>query len=286
MNVIASHVSPLAADRAPLATREVIGRTLHRLSAEPKGEGAAEVRGLENGHSGRFAAQGKRVQAAMAEVQQATSAVQTADAFLGGLTEILNRLGELAARAQSRGPAPAAAAADGRNFQAAQLQLRQAIGVSIQGEDGASVSLVPVTFNGSELFAADGRTEGAENPAGLPKFRLRAGAIAALTQQDREGNFLLGAADPAAPDFIKSAQRDVADGRAALSVVNARLQLEVVTLQIESENISSIITTSAGGAGGADLTRSAKAALLERPAEALAALANLTPSGVLQVLER
>lgn len=280
MNVSIPQSQAVAADRTFISSPETLSRSLHRLSAAskiglPTAAGPAGAAVTE-----RFDAQGKRVQAAMIGVQHAASAVQTADEFLGGLADILTRLGELAT-----GGSDSAA----RNFQAEQGQLRQVIGGNAAKIGGQSVPAAAVTFNGIELFGPEDRPNppaSSLNPESLPKFRLRGGAIAALIQQDAAGSFVLGASDPAATDVLKSARQDVADARDTLGSVHTRLQLEAATLQVEAENLSSALAPIRDEAVGDEFTRSAAASMLVQPGAALLAQANVTPYGALQLLER
>ena len=289
MNVSISQSPPVAPDRTFISGQDALSRSLSRLSALssiglPAAAGDAGTAVVE-----RFDAQGKRVQNALTGVQQAASAVQTAAEFMGGLTEILSRLSDLATPAQNAARSPADVAARDWNFQAAQQQLRAVLGGSAAQIGGEVVTTPAVTFDGIELFGPEDQPNppgAAVNQESLPKFRLRGGAINALIQQDGAGNFRLGAADATATDVLKSALQDVADARVAIEAVGARLQLEAVTLQVESENLSSALTPIRNEAVGRENTRAASTSMLLQPGAALLAQANLAPHGALQLLER
>jgi flagellin len=289
MNVSIPQSPAIAADRTPISSQETLGRSLNRLSASSRIGLPVEAGVSGVAVSERFDAQGKRVQAAMAEVQHAASAVQTADGFLGGLTDGLSRLRELADRVRDPVQSAATKSAATREFQAAQRQLGQSLGCTVAQINGGAAPAPTITFNGIELFCPDDRptpSSATADSASLPKVRLRVSALTALVQPDRAAGFRLVPSDAAATDVLKAALQDVADARQTLGAAGARLQLEAVTLQVESENLSSALTPIRDEAGGDEFTRAATTTMLVQPGAALLAQANLKPYGALQLLER
>jgi flagellin len=289
MNVIIPQSPAIAPDRTPVSRHETLGRSLDRLSAGARIglPAAAGTAGLAV--SERFDAQGKRVQAALTNVQHAASAVQTAGEFLGSLTEILSQLRDLAAPTSAPAAGATVATDSAGTFEALQQQLRQVLGGRVAQLGGEPATAPAVTFDGIELFGPEDQPNPpATTPdlALLPKFRLRSGALTALIRQDGDGNFLLTAADAATGDVLKSALQDVADTRGTLGAVSARLELEAVTLQVESENLSSALTPIRDESAGGEFTRAAAATMLLQPGAALLAQANVVPHGALRLLER
>lgn len=290
MNVNLTPSPAIAADRTPISSQETLSRSLHRLSANARIGLPASAGDVGMAVADRFDAQGKRVQGAIADVQHAASAVQTADRFLGGLTEILSHLSDLADQAGAPLQDPAARAAAVLEFKGAQEQLRLALGGYLAATSDQPAVTPVLTFNGIDLFSTGGRpnSTGAlgDGPAALPKVRLRVGALDALVQRDAVGSFQLPATDPTATDTLKSALADVNAARRILDETGARLALEAVTLQVESENLSSALAPIRDEPAGSEFTRAATAIMLVQPGAALFAQANVKPSGALQLLER
>lgn len=286
MNVNLSPSPAIAADRTPISNQETLARSLQRLSTSARLSLPAAAGGAGAAVVDRFDAQGKWVQGVITGIQQATSAVQTADRFLGGLTEILSRLGDLAGQADDATRAPAARAASAQEFKAAQEQLRLAMGGNMAAINGQPTVAPAIVFNGIDLFSAGERPgSSADDPAALPKVKLRTGALNALVQQDDNGNFRLAATEATA-DVLKSALGDVSDARRILSEAGARLALEAVTYQVESENLSSALAPIRDEAMGGEFTRAATTTMLVQPGAALFAQANVKPQGAFQILDR
>lgn len=285
MNSISSQNLASAA-RAFVPSPEVLGRSLHRLSSHAR-VGLPDTASA-NAVTRRFDAQDKRVQAALGDVQQAASAVQTADGFLGGLESILGQMSEVSQRLVDGGAANPGAAEDLQTFQTLQQQLRQALGRSAPQKNGDALGTPDVRFEGEPLFGPEDRARpagAADEAAALPKFRLRGAALGALVLQDPEGDYSLGAGEAKTGDVLKTALQDVKEARSSVTAAGLRLQLEAATLQVEAENLSSALTPIRDEAAGGEATRSAAGSMLLQPGAVLRAQGNIGANGVLKVLE-
>jgi flagellin-like hook-associated protein FlgL len=283
MNSISSQNLSATTARAFAPSPEILGRSLQRLSSQAR-VGLPDTASA-NAVSRRYDAQDKRVQAALGDVQQAASAVQTADAFLGGLGDILGQMGEVTQRLADGSPD---AAADLEKFATLQQQLRAALGKSAPRADAQTMGTPDVSFEGEPLFGPEDRAQPAgagDETAKLPKFRLRGAALGALMQQKPDGAFALGGRDSRTGDAVKSARQDVQDARSSVTAAGQRLQLEAATLQVESENLSSVLTPIRDEAAGDAATRAAAGSMLLQPGAVLRAQGNIGAPGVLKVLE-
>jgi len=286
MNSISSQNLASASTRAFAPSQEVLGRSLNRLAANAR-VGLPDTASA-NAVAHRFDAQDKRVQAALGDVQQAASAAQTADGFLGRLDDILGHMGEVSARLIDGGGANPEATADLQQFQALQQQLRQALGKSAPQKSGDGLGTPEVSFEGEALFGPEDRAQpagAADQGAALPKFRLRGAALSALVLQNPAGAFALGGGDAKTGDTLKSAMQAVKESRSSVTAVGLRLQLEAATLQVEAENLSSALTPIRDEATGGAATRSAAGSMLLHPGAVLRAQGNIGAHGALKVLE-
>ena len=95
MSVINTNIQAIAAARNLNRSQEMLGRSLNRLSSGSKIVNPSDdAAGLAV--SEKLGAQNRRVKAAVNNVQNAVSYVQTADGFMSGMTKILSRMSEIA----------------------------------------------------------------------------------------------------------------------------------------------------------------------------------------------
>src|SRR5215510_12843927 len=138
MSVINTNIQAIAAARNLNASQEMLGRSLSRLSSGSKIVNPSDdAAGLAV--SEKLDAQGRRVKAAVNNVQNAISFVQTADGFMSGMTKILSRMSELAILAKDVTKNSSDVALYGQEFRALQDQLRQTIGGTVAQIGGEAV---------------------------------------------------------------------------------------------------------------------------------------------------
>ena len=90
------NTNPAASSAALQLSRsqDMLTRSLNKLSSGSRiVQPSDDAAGLAV--SEKFSAQGKRINAALTNVQNAVSYVQTADGFMGGLSQVLSRMSEL-----------------------------------------------------------------------------------------------------------------------------------------------------------------------------------------------
>jgi flagellin len=154
MSVINTNIQAIAAARNLNASQEMLGRSLSRLSSGSKIVNPSDdAAGLAV--SEKLDAQGRRVKAAITNVQNAVSYVQTADGFMSGMTKILSRMSELAILAKDVTKNSTDVDLYSQEFTALQDQLRATIGGS-SGDIGGTADIgAPLgAFNGIALFGS------------------------------------------------------------------------------------------------------------------------------------
>ncbi len=291
MSVINTNVQAIAAARNLNRSQELLGRSLNRLSSGSKIVNAADDSG-GLAVSGKLDAQSLRVNAAKTNVQNGISYIQSADGFMGGMSNILSRMSELGILSQDVTKNSSDRALYEQEFSALQDQLRSTIGGTTAEIGGTADITTPLgSFNGLTLFGS--------NPAGLSfsigssvgqtmtigESNLRTGPMQSLISQDSSGTYNLTASDPAATATLQQAIQQIAAQRASLGGAQSRLELAGTTLQVESQNLTSTISSIRDVDVASESTQLAKYNILVQSGTAMLAQANQMPQSVLKLLQ-
>jgi len=249
-----AHRAPTAVDSDPSASGDAV-------SVNPAGTSAT-------------------LQAAAGGVQDALTATQTSDAYLGQIAGQLTGLGHLATLARN-GPNSAADLAQyQQEFSALQDQIRSAIGGSASEIGGAAVDSPVGSFQGSALFGAD-------TPSGNAAFGqvdLRQGSMLQLISQDDSGAYGLNVTSPNAPSVISGAAQQVVSGRAALQSTQTQLGRAAAEVQVGQQNQNSVISPLADAAAAGQSVQYIRFSILGDLATALKAQGGQKPSTVLNLV--
>ena len=290
MSVINTNIQAMIAARNLNSSQEMLGRSLNRLSSGSKIVNPSDdAAGLAV--SEKLDAQTRRVSAAVTNVQNAVSFVQTADGFMGGMTKILSRLSELAILAKDVTKNSTDVDLYQKEFGALQDQLRATIGGPTTEIGGTADITTPLgAFNGITLFGSGaGLTVTIGQAVGqdmtIAPSNLRDGDMLEIIQQDNTGAYTLSATDPSSIAKITNAIQDVATERATLGASQSRLELAATTLQVENENLSSAISRIRDVDVAQESTQYAKYNILVQSGTAMLAQANQTPQSVLKLLQ-
>ena len=294
MSVINTNIQAIAAARNLNASQEMLGRSLSRLSSGSKIVNPSDdAAGLAV--SEKMDAQGRRVKAAINNVQNSISYVQTADGFMSGMTKILSRMSELAILAKDVTKNPTDIDLYSQEFHALQDQLRATIGGTSADIGGSAdigmplgayngISLFGSAANGTGLVVTIGQAVGQEMT--IPSSNLRDGDMLGIIGQDGSGLYTLDLTDSGAIGAITDAIQDVATERASLGASQSRLELAATTLQVEFENLSSAISRIRDVDVAEESTQFAKFNILVQSGTAMLAQANQTPKSVLSLLQQ
>lgn len=292
MSVINTNIQAIAAARNLNQSQEMLGRSLSRLSSGSKIVNPSDdAAGLAV--SEKLDAQGRRVKAAITNVQNAVSYVQTADGFMSGMTKILSRMSELAILAKDVTKNSTDIDLYSQEFTALQDQLRATIGGTSADIGGTADIAAPLgAFNGIALFGSTtsglvvtiGQAVGQEMTIG--DSDLRTGDMLAIIDQDSSGAYSLALDDPGTIAAITDAIQHVATERASLGASQSRLELAATTLQVEFENLGSAISRIRDVDVAEESTQFAKYNILVQSGTAMLAQANQTPKTVLSLLQQ
>jgi flagellin len=293
MSVINTNIQAISAARNLNASQEMLGRSLSRLSSGSKIVNPSDdAAGLAV--SEKMDAQGRRVKAAINNVQNSISYVQTADGFMSGMTKILSRMSELAILAKDVTKNSTDVDLYAQEFHALQDQLRATIGGTSADIGGSSDIAMPLgAYNGISLFGSAASGTGLVVTIGqavgqemtIPSSNLRDGDMLGIIGQDSTGAYTLDLTDTGAIGAITDAIQDVATERASLGASQSRLELAATTLQVEFENLSSAISRIRDVDVAEESTQFAKFNILVQSGTAMLAQANQTPKSVLQLLQ-
>jgi flagellin len=292
MSVINTNIQAIVAARNLNRSQEMLGRSLGRLSSGSKlGNPGDDPAGLAV--AGKMDAQSLRVGAALTNVQNATSFVQTADGYMGGMASVLTRLGELASLSQDPTKSPSDVALYQQEFQSLQDQLRSTIGGTTAEIGGTTGVASPLgTFNGTPLFgstALGGTVLDIGASAGqqmtIPDTNLRTGAMLKVIQQDANGKYLLSATDSTAVTQLGGADQALGTQRATLGAAQSRLSLASTTLTVQNQNLASALSGIRDVDVAQESTQLARYNILVQSGTAMLAQANQTPQSVLKLLQ-
>ncbi len=291
MSSINTNLQAMLAARNLDQSQTMLGRSLNRLSSGSKIVNPADdSAGLAV--SSKLDAQNLRVNAALTNVQNAVSYLQTSDDFMGGMNKVLSRMSELTSLSKDVTKSPSDIAVYEKEFTSLQDQLRTTIGGSTTEIGGtAGVASPSGSFNGTELFGSSpGVTISIGQSAGqtitIPTANLRAGAMLSLVQQDASGNYTLKSDDANALAAVSDTVQQLATERATFGGVQSRLTLTAATLQTEGENLTSTISRIRDVDVAQESTQLAKYNILVQSGTAMLAQANQAPESVLKLLNR
>ena len=291
MSTINAHLAATSAAQSLSRAQEMLGRSLGRLSSGSKiAVPSDDAAGLAA--ATKLDGQNLRVSAAGTNVQNAISYVQTGDSFMGGMTSIVTRMGELASLAQDPVKNSADVALYQAEFQSLQDQLRQTIGGTTAEIGGTTDLASPLgTFNGMPLFGSTpggGRTFATGQAVGqdltIPDVSLRTGGMLALIGQGTSGQYGLQASDPDAVAKVNGALQQLSSSRATLGAAESRLNLAASTLQVEGQNLAATISGIRDVDVANESTRFARYNILVQSGTAMLAQANQSPQAVLKLL--
>lgn len=264
---------------------DMLNQSLNRLSSGSRiVKPSDDAAGLAV--SEKLDAENRRLGAALTNVQNAMSFIQTADGFMSGITKVLSRLSELSIMAKDVTKNATDVQLYQVEFQALQQQLQDTVG-------GGAVTSPIGTFNGVVLFG--------DNPTGLT-VTIGEGASQTMTigesdLQDATGalGILLAQAAPPAFDvtvttanvagMVTDGIQQVATERAKLGAAGSRLELAASTLGVESTNLEAAISRIRDVDVATETTRFAKNSILVQAGTAMLAQANQIPQSVLKLLQ-
>ena len=271
-------------------TQEFLGRSISRLgsgsrilnpSDDPPGVGVVA----------KLDGQTRRNGAALTNVQNAISHVQTADGMLAKIGSSLTRLSELATRARDPIQSPADIALYQEEFKSLLQQVRDTVGGTTAQIGGTMDVTDPIgVFNGRQLFGPDGGMSlhvgaHADEVVAMAPNNLRVGSLASVITQDGSGNFLLSVSDPNAAASLDSALDAVSAERAKIGAVQSRLEILGQTLTVEGENLGAAVSRIRDADVASETTQMTKLKLLNETSTAMLTQANQSPRSVLRLLE-
>lgn len=291
MSVINTNLQALSAARNLNRSQEMLGRSLNRLSSGSKIVSPSDdSAGLAV--SEKLVAQNRRVQAASVNVQNAVSFAQVADGFMGGMGGILTRLGELSVLGRDPTKSASDVALYQGEFTALQDQLRSTIGGTTAEIGGTTAIPAPLgSFNGRTLFGpnAAGITVNTGSEVSqvltVPGTNFRQGSMLGLIAQDSAGNYLATANGGTTGGVIDGALVQVATQRAAMGAAQSNLEISGLTLQVESENLSSALSRIRDVDVAQESTQLAKYNILVQSGTAMLVQANQMPQSALKLLQ-
>lgn len=291
MSVINTNIQAIIGARNLNQSQEMLGRSLTRLSSGSKIVNPSDdAAGLAV--SEKMDAQGKRVRAAITNVQNAVSYVQTAEGFMSGMSKILSRMSELGILAKDVTKNAEDVALYQQEFVALQDQIRDTVGGTTADIGGtADVSTPLGAFNGLQLFGANaaglsvtiGQAVGQTMTIG--ETNLRAGGLLEIIKQDATGAYTLDLTAADAVTKIGDGIQHVATERASLGASQSRLELAATTLQVEGENLAASTSRIRDVDVAEESTQYAKYNILVQSGTAMLAQANQTPQSVLKLLQ-
>lgn len=292
MSVINTNIQAIAGARNLKQSQEMLGRSLSRLSSGSKIVNPSDdAAGLAV--SEKLDAQNRRIKAAMVNVQNAISYVQTSDGFMGGMTKILARMSELGILAKDVTKNSDDIDLYQQEFVELQRQLRDTIG-GTTGQIGGTQDIdTPLgMYNGISLFgstSSGGLTvtigEAVSQTMLIADTNLRAGAMLNIIAQDTSGGFSLSLDDSTVISKVTDAIQFVAQQRASLGAAQSRLELASNTLQIGYENFAAAISRIRDVDVADETTQLSRYQILTQSGTAMLAQANQTPQSVLRLLQ-
>lgn len=271
--------------------QSLLSRSLNRLSSGNRisapGDDTSAISTVD-----KLDAQNRRAQAAGTNVQNAISFVQTMDGFMGNISTILNRMGELATASTDVTKNTADVAQYQDEFSSLQDQLRSIIGGDTSVIGGTQSVSSPIgSFNGTTLFDANAANatvtigKDAGQTMQINGVNFQQGSLLALIHQDASGNYDLSVTSPGVVSTVDSATDQTANARANVAGMQSRLDIAATQLAVESQNLSSAISGIRDVDVASESTNLAKFNILVQSGTAMLTQANQTPQAVLKLLK-
>lgn len=270
--------------------QDLLARSVNRLGSGSRiASPSDDPNGVALGE--KLTGQNKRIQAAVTNVQNAVSHLQTVDGFLSGMNNLVTRMSELQVMAKDPIKNPQDVALYQAEFTHLQDQLRVTIGGSTAEIGGTFAITKPLgMFNGNVLFGsnpggtpiATSETAGENIP--LPETNLRNGAMLELIRQDSSGNYTLHVSDSDAGDKILAGIQDLSDERGTIGAVSERFDVVATNLTRRSENLTQSLANINDVDVATESTRLAKYQMLSQAGTTMLVQANQSPRSVLKLL--
>ena len=264
-------------------SQDMLTRSLNRLSSGSRiVQPSDDAAGLAV--SEKLDSQNHRIGAAITNVQNAVSYVQTADGFMGSMSTVLTRMSELSMLAKDVTKNAQDIALYQNEFTALQQQLLDTVG-------GASVTTPLGTFNGVALFGpnAGGLTvtigEGTGQTMTIQQTNLQDGDLGALLAQTTPGTFDVLVTGSNVAQQVQDAIQDVATERATIGASQSRLELAINTLQVQGQILDAAISRIRDVDVAQESTQFAKNNILVQSGTAMLAQANQLPNSILKLLQ-
>ena len=272
MTVIGTNVSSLRAANASSAANSALSTAMERLSTGKRINSAKDdAAGMAIATS--MTSQVKGMNQAIRNANDGMSMAQTADGALGEVTNMLQRIRELATQAASG----TYGTTDRDNLQTEVTQLVEQID-----------SVIKTTkFNGTEVFGATGTGGATKIQAGAntaDQVTMTIGDLSSVVglTTDISGD---GTTANAAIDAIDTVLTTVNTERANLGAVQNRLQSVVNNLTQNSTNLSDARSRIEDADFSAETQALAKAQILSQASTAMLSQANQSQQGVLKLLQ-
>jgi flagellin len=272
MTVIATNTSALRAANASMSANSALSTAMERLSTGKRiNSGKDDAAGLAIATS--MTSQIRGMNQSIRNSNDGISLAQTADGALGEVTNMLQRIRELATQAASG----TYSTTDRTNLQTEVSQLISQID-----------SVVKTTkFNGTEVFGATGtggttKLQTGANSADTVELTIGSLASVVGLTTDISGD---GTSANTAIDSIDTLLTTVNTERANLGAVQNRLQSVVNNLTNNATNLSDARSRIEDADFSAETTALAKAQILSQASTAMLAQANQSQQGVLKLLQ-
>jgi len=202
------------------------------------------------------------------------------------MSTVLSRLSQLATLAQD----PTKSASDISLYQQEFTALQEQMRATIGGTTGVASPLG--TFNGVALFGSGGAgmtidtgdTTG--DVATIQQANLKSGAMLNVITEDNTGAYTLNLTTPNAVATLNSAIQQLATERANTGATEARLNVASASLQVQSQNLTSAISSITDTDVARESTQLAKYNILLQANTSMLVQANQTPKQVLQLLKQ
>ncbi len=295
--VINTNQTALDATSALQKNQAALNRSIARLSSGSKiVEPADDAAGLSN--SEKLLAQGSRIEGARVNIQNAVSLAQTADGFLGSMSDILNRMSELALMAQDVTKSDSDKSLYGIEFDKLKDRLRNVVGNADNGTDSdpnwnTSGPDSAGNFNGIVLFGARenltfviGASSSETMSLGETNLRRVGGAVSDLLWDNSvdASQADIDIDSTAAVSTINSAIEQLAEERAQLGAEMSRLGVAEAQLRVQEENLSAANSRIRDVDVAVESTRLAKNQILTETSASMLKSANELPRLALRLL--
>ena len=271
MTVIATNTSALRAANATMSASASLSTAMERLSTGKRINSAKDdAAGLAISTS--MTSQIRGMNQAIRNANDGISLAQTAEGALGEVTNMLQRIRELATQSAS-----------GTYAQTD----RDNMDLEVQALDSQITDILKTKFNGVNLFgtgAADIKIQTGANKDDTVTLDLAAIAVTIGDVKSVANSEILLSADTVAGS-VASALKTITETRAGLGAAQNRLQSVVNNLTANATNLSDARSRIEDADFSAETTNLAKAQILSRASTAMLAQANQSQQGVLKLLQ-